>query len=231
MSNRGGTGNSAGETRRKSQKDLEVSGMEKVLSDEKGITTYGETKVDTKPADYNPEKDDTAAKTDMFINYQETQPGKGNIVTKSLDTVFDAGSKVTREYFVGEVLGKGAYKDTTAKDFERKSLTEQNKIYKDYINKRSSGETDAYGRKLDNQKSNEQPRAAAQMDNTNVKSTNIVADQLSPTTVEIGSEKSIAKNYEEEALRTKKKGRNVTVLTSVTGDTSKPTLSKRRLLG
>ena len=72
-------------------------------------------------------------------------------------------------------------------------------------------------------KSIEQPKVAAQMDNTNIKSDLITADQTAPTEVEMTDD--------EYTLQRKKRGRKSTVLTSVTGDTSKATLSKKTLLG
>ena len=74
-----------------------------------------------------------------------------------------------------------------------------------------------------NSKSVEQPKVAAQMDNTNVKSDLIMADQTAPTEVEMTDDEYL--------LKRKKRGRKQTVLTSVTGDTSKPQLSKKTLLG
>ena len=68
----------------------------------------------------------------------------------------------------------------------------------------------------------EQPKVAAQMDNTDVKSDLITADKTAPTSIEM----------ENENLLKRKRGRKTkTVLTSITGDTSKPTLSKKALLG
>jgi len=74
-----------------------------------------------------------------------------------------------------------------------------------------------------NQKSIEQPKVASQMDNTEVKSDLITADKTAPTDVEM---------TDDELLLKRKRGRKTkTVLTSVTGDTSKATLSKKTLLG
>ena len=71
-------------------------------------------------------------------------------------------------------------------------------------------------------KSVEQPKVAAQMDNTEVKSDLITADKTAPTSIEM----------ENENLLKRKRGRKTkTVLTSITGDTSNPTLSKKALLG
>ena len=74
-----------------------------------------------------------------------------------------------------------------------------------------------------NRKSEEQPKVESQMDNTEIKSDEIDADKTSPTEVEIDQDDILLKN--------KKKGRKATVLTSVTGVSDYPTLSKKTLLG
>ncbi|HBY68191.1 MAG TPA: hypothetical protein DEG69_10790 [Flavobacteriaceae bacterium] len=74
-----------------------------------------------------------------------------------------------------------------------------------------------------NRKSEEQPKVKSQMDNTEIKSDEIDADKTSPTEVEIDQDDILLKN--------KKKGRKTTVLTSVTGVSDYPTLSKKTLLG
>jgi len=73
------------------------------------------------------------------------------------------------------------------------------------------------------QKSIEQPKVDSQMDNSEVKSDLIMADKTAPTDVEM---------TDDELLLKRKRGRKTkTVLTSVVGDTSKATLSKKTLLG
>jgi len=74
-----------------------------------------------------------------------------------------------------------------------------------------------------NRKSEEQPKVKSQMDNTEIKSDEVDADKTSPTEVEIDQDDILLKN--------KKKGRKATVLTSVTGVSDYPTLSKKTLLG
>ena len=91
---------------------------------------------------------------------------------------------------------------------------------------RQSGQTDAYGNPLNTEndrsmvRSAEQPRVAAQMNNQAPAGTT-----AGPTDVEVGQ------TYAEATMDRKKRGRKSTVLTSVTGDTSKPTLAKKVLLG
>jgi len=73
------------------------------------------------------------------------------------------------------------------------------------------------------QKVFEQPKVPAQMDNSNVKSDLVNADKTAPTSIEM--------NQDEDILKRKKRGRRSTVLSSITGDTSKPELSSKTLLG
>jgi len=73
------------------------------------------------------------------------------------------------------------------------------------------------------QKSIEQPKVDSQMDNSEVKSDLIMADKIAPTDVEM---------TDDELLLKRKRGKKTrTILTSVTGDTSKAKLSKKVLLG
>ena len=93
--------------------------------------------------------DDTEAKADLFketgaIKIKDTPMGTASI-TKPF---FQEGSRKNRDYFKNEVLGKGAYTGTSLEDFESKSLTEQESIYQDYIQGRSAGTKDAYGREI-----------------------------------------------------------------------------------
>ena len=82
--------------------------------------------------------------------------------------------------------------------------------------------------KVETKKSVEQPKVKSQMDNTEVKSKNITADKTAPTETEMPTEELT----EDEKLLRRKRGRKTrTVLTSVTGDNTKATLSRRTLLG
>ena len=200
-----------------------------------GFFVSEEVKKNKKPADYNPEKDDTAAKMDLFY-----ERGATDIKNKAekfptptlaiLSGPLKAGSRVNRQFFTDKVLGSKNFKDTTKDDFQKLSATQQESMYKDYMSKRQSGQTDAYGNEISRstlgrreQKKLEQPKVASQMDNTGVKSKMISADQTAPTNVEMTDD--------EYAVATKKRGRKRTVLTSATGDTTKATLSKKTLLG
>ena len=73
------------------------------------------------------------------------------------------------------------------------------------------------------QKSIEQPKVKSQMNNSEIKSGLIVADKIAPTEVEMTAE---------EKLVARKRGKKTrTILSSVTGDNTKATLSKKTLLG
>ena len=119
------------------------------------------------PADYDPEKDDTAAELDLFINdpYREdrtkrTLPTPLGIGLNLLETPLKAGAKKTREFFTGPTkgifgidhkgvlaAGKFNYKGSplTQERFADMTLTEKNQAFDDYLSQRGSNQIDAYG--------------------------------------------------------------------------------------
>ena len=159
------------------------------------------------------------------------------IITGIFKGPLKKGSQKNRDFFTDKVLGSKNFKGTSKEDFANMTVSQQESIYGDYMEGRQSGRTDAYGNQIGSGrddspmanrtkkksvKSLEQPKTASQMDNTGVKSDLITADRTAPTNVEMtDDEYTVARN---------KKGRKRTVLTSVTGDTTKPTLSKKVLL-
>ena len=177
------------------------------------------------------EKDDTAAKMSLFreqgaTNIKNTpMVGAGAI----LKPAFQAGSRKTRDYFTGEVLGKGAYKGTTKQDFERMSRTAQESMYKTYITGRSSGKTDAYGREI----------TSTGDGGGAIESTGVVVQtpkvEAAPTEAEVSQVTTAEATPEEDILlrkrKTKRRGRSPTILTGVTGVTGGLTLGKPSLLG
>jgi hypothetical protein len=175
---------------------------------------------------------------DAFRNRGATKIKKGvktpslavNAAAAILSTPLQAGSKVTRDFFTDKVLGSKNYKNVSKQEFLSYDADKQEMMYGNYMDKRQSGQTDAYGNEISqstlgrrSQKSIEQPKTATQMDNTGVKSDLITADKTAPTNVEMTDD--------EYSVATKKRGRKRTVLTSAAGDTSKATLSKKTLLG
>jgi len=153
-----------------------------------------------------------------------------NVGAKILSKPLQAGSKVTRDFYTDKVLGSKNFKGQTKTEFLSMSATDQEKQYKSYIDNRTSGRTDAYGNDIsrdgrtgENKKSIEQPKVASQMDNTEVKSDLITADKTAPTEVEM--------TQDEINVANKRGKKTKTILTSVSGDKSRTTLSKKVLLG
>jgi hypothetical protein len=153
-----------------------------------------------------------------------------NVGAKILSKPLQAGSKVTRDFYTDKVLGSKNFKGQTKTEFLSMSATDQEKQYKSYIDNRTSGRTDAYGNDISrdgrsgkSQKSIEQPKTASQMDNSGVKSDLITADKTAPTEVEM--------TQDEINVANKRGKKTKTILTSVSGDNSRTTLSKKVLLG
>jgi hypothetical protein len=153
-----------------------------------------------------------------------------NVAGAILSKPLQAGSKVTRDFYTDKVLGSKNFKGQTKTEFLSMSATDQEKQYKSYIDNRTSGRTDAYGNDIsrdgrtgENKKSIEQPKVASQMDNTEVKSDLITADKTAPTEVEM--------TQDEINVANKRGKKTKTILTSVSGDKSRTTLSKKVLLG
>ena len=175
------------------------------------------------------EKDDTAAKMDLFKNQCATNIKNTPMVGAGaiLKPAFQAGSKVTRDYFTSEVLGKGAYKGTSRQDFERMSRTAQESMYKGYITGRSSGKTDAYGREI----------ISTGNDGGATESSGVVvqAPKVETTPTESEVSQVTTTDAEDPILLRKRKakarGRSPTILTGVTGVTGSLTLGKPSLLG
>ena len=151
-----------------------------------------------------------------------------NLAAKVLSGPLQAGSRMNRDFFTDKVLGSKNYKGTSKADFENMSLSQQESIYGDYMSGRQSGRTDAYGNVLaggrndsalaNRTKAAVQPRVSSQM---NAVKPDVTPD--GPTSTEV--------NQDDYNLAVKQRGRKRTVLTSITGDTSTPKLSKKVLLG
>ena len=153
-----------------------------------------------------------------------------NIGAKILSKPLQAGSKVTRDFFTNKVLGSKNFKNVTKEEFLGYDADKQEMMYGSYIDNRTSGRTDAYGNDIsrdgrtgESKKSIEQPKVASQMDNTEVKSDLITADKTAPTEVEM--------TQDEINVANKRGKKTKTILTSVVGDKSNATLSKKVLLG
>ena len=141
--------------------DTEVSAYEKEITKQKkgkkneinkgiNVTTYGETKTGVKPADYNPEKDDTEAKLEVFKTKGATDIENKKLIGASnlLKGPLKTGSIKTRNYFLDDVLTSKKAKTNigyTQEEFKNLSSTKQEEVYKGYLDNRLSGATDAFG--------------------------------------------------------------------------------------
>jgi len=157
------------------------------------------------------EKDDTAAKASLFketgaTKIKNTQMGSASIAKP----FFQEGSRKTRDYFKKEVLGKGAYKETSLEDFESKSLTEQENIYQDYIQGRSAGTKDAYGRDIVKPK-DDAPKKTVKTS---------ILSQPAEAETEVETVKKEEKEDEYDVRKIKKRGRRRNILTSSRGVTT-----------
>ena len=154
--------------------------------------------------------------------------GPTTAILKGLSPILQKNSKRTRDFFTDKVLTDPRGKKNfgyTKDEFEKLSMAKQNKIYSNYITTRRDNKTDGYGTVFrEGNDNNDRPNLKigkpTQPDEGEVSepSEPIYGDDATLTDEEI-------------ALRNKRKGRKRTVLTSVTGDTSEATLSKKTLLG
>ena len=155
---------------------------------------------------------------------------------KILGTVFKGplakGAEYNRRSFVNLVVGntkKGGIR-ISKQDWNSMSDDEKEDIFSAHQKSRMDGNVDFYGRDISrdgrtgkNKKSIEQPKVASQMDNSGVKSDLITADKTAPTSVEM--------TQDEINVANKRGKKTKTILTSVVGDKSNATLSKKVLLG
>lgn len=145
-----------------------------------------------------------------------------------LSTPLQAGSKVTRDFFTDKVLGSKNYKNVSKTEFLSYNSKKQDMMYKSYIDKRTSGQTDAYGNTIqrDNNGGGNQVVTAP---------TEVIAQ--APTNAEVSqSEATDASSMDTSdptyvKRKNKRKGRSPTILTGVTGTTGDLTLGKKSLLG
>ena len=179
------------------------------------------------------EKDDTAAKMSLFREQGATNLKNTKIFTPGaaiLSGVGQATSRYNRDYFANEVLGKGAYKETTKQDFEKMSRTSQESLYSGYMSGRQSGKTDAYGRDINQTDRGGNSGGAIGTSGQVVQAPTVTA----PTTAEV-SQSAATDATEDNILlrkrRTKARGRSLTIATTPTGATSSLTLGRPSLLG
>lgn len=161
-----------------------------------------------------------------------TTRSKVSVKSKAKNAAKKVGNFIATGGVTGAVVRgvTGAIEKSKAKAKDRKINDTYlgSSDYQGDVSKKPRSVDPRTGRDNDNnnqptQKSIEQPKVASQMDNSEVKSDLIMADKTAPTDVEM---------TDDELLLKRKRGRKTkTVLTSVVGDTSKATLSKKTLLG
>ena len=236
----GGTKAQATQYAKKNEPNIIDKGLKKIKDKiyggpEKGVLTetyspkYG--KYDAPGTLSDPrEKNDTAAKASLFkeqgaINYQDSYASK-TMVGALLSGPAKESSRANRSFFKNEVLGKGAYKDLSVQDFELKNRTTQEGIYQNYIQGRTKGELDAYGREIKPGDGGGAMGSSGQV----VQAPTATA----PTTAEV-SQSAATDAAEDNILlrnrRTKSRGRSLTIATTPTGATGSLTLGKPSLLG
>jgi hypothetical protein len=177
------------------------------------------------------EKDDTAAKMDLFKNDPYTKKQGGPLILRPLEFAFDAGAKKTRTFFTEDVLtSKRAKKNIgyTKEEFSKLSRTKQEEVYKGYLAGRSSNTTDAYGNRIPQRRDDRRVI-------TQVQKAAVAQAPAGPTTTEVSQSTSAyggERTDAQETLRVKKRGRKQTILTQPTGlGGSEPLITKKKLLG
>ena len=147
------------------------------------------------------------------------------ILTKPLQ----AGSKVTRDFYIDKVLGSKNFKGQSKTDFLTMSEADQEKQYKSYIDNRTSGRTDAYGNTLSGGNDNSNNNTPAVI-KKNIGGSTI--QTTAPTEAEVSQSETA--NADASALKVKKRGRSMTMMSGAKGVTrtsSDYSLGKKSLLG
>ena len=208
----------------------------------------------------NPNKD-TAAKKNVFISKGASNIDKAfkTPAVAFLSGPLKAGSKKTRGFFYDDVLSSKRAKQNigyTQKEFEKLSSTRQEQVFKSYMDKITSGATDAFGNissgyskekivhtNKDGTKefretilksgggSNAQEKASIAQTRANVVTEKNVGGTTILTTEGKLAEDKKESDDEYDARRTKRRGRRMTILTSQTGAGGNLVLGKPTLLG
>jgi len=147
------------------------------------------------------------------------------ILTKPLQ----AGSKVTRDFYIDKVLGSKNFKGQSKTDFLTMSAADQEKQYKSYIDNRTSGRTDAYGNTLSGGNDNSNNNTPAVI-KKNIGGSTI--QTTAPTEAEVSQSETA--NADAAALKVKKRGRSMTMMSGSKGVTKTSpdySLGKTSLLG
>ena len=186
-----------------------------------------------KTASYKSDNDD-AFRNRGAVKIKKTAKKIPTPTLAILSKPLQAGSKVTRDFYVDKVLGSKNFKGQSKTSFLSMSEAAQEKQYKSYIDGRSSGKTDAYGNTLS--------QGGGRDDNQNqgielAKSATGTATTTGPEEVQKTATNTIttkdAKKKSSDAIlvANKRKSRKSTIKTSATGLEEDYTLAKKKLLG
>ena len=154
--------------------------------------------------------------------------------TKVVATMFKEplgkGAKYNREFFVNSVIGntkKGSNITTTKEQFSKMSASEKESLYSGYTKARQSGTKDAYGRDvIGGDGGNNTPTVIKK----NIGGSTI--QTTAPTEAEVSQSETA--NADAAALKVKKRGRSMTMMSGAKGVTrtsSDYSLGKKSLLG
>ena len=179
--------------------------------------------------------------TDAFRNRGAEKIKKGvktpsillNVGAAILSKPLQAGSKMTRDFYVDKVLGSKNFKGQSKTSFLSMSEEDQEKQYKSYLDSRMSGQTDAYGNPLsqgggDNNR-NQGIEIAKAATGT---ATTTGPNEIQKTATNTITTKDASKNTTAAILvANKRKSRLSTIKTSATGLNTNYTLAKKKLLG
>jgi len=189
-------------------------------SDEKKVDTYSDQlkKEQARKSKYKTNKFGYKVKKNIVERIVDNHPGIQ--IVKNLADRHNLNRRMKFANKTGVNIQGLSTEEILSKDFKAK-LDEKGYTKKDVRTGRNEGGDN-------NRKSAEQPKVASQMDNSDVKSDLITADKTAPTTVEMAN----AELTDDERLLKVKRGKKTkTVLTSITGDNTRATLSKKALLG
>ena len=154
-----------------------------------------------------------------------------NAVAAILSGPLQAGSRVNRDFFTDQVLGSKNFRGTTKSDFEKMSLTEQEKMYDNYMSGRQTGKTDAYGNTISQGGGGNQNQGIELAKGATGTATTTGPEEIQKTATNTMTTKDAKKNSTDTLLANKRKGRKQTNKTSATGLEDDYTLAKKKLLG
>ena len=154
-----------------------------------------------------------------------------NAVAAILSGPLQAGSRVNRDFFTDQVLGSKNFRGTTKSDFEKMSLTEQEKMYDNYMSGRQTGKTDAYGNTISQGGGGNQNQGIELAKGATGTATTTGPEEIQKTATNTMTTKDAKKNSTDTLLANKRKGRKSTIKTSATGLEENYTLAKKKLLG